>query len=255
MNFKQRKAQVKAYLGKTVDIKIDRPIGHVHRKDDYSLTYPVNYGYIPDVFGGDGEELDVYLLGVNEPVTEYTCRVIGIAHRENDVEDKLVAAPIGMAFYQNEIAEAIDFQEQYYKTTVESLYQKSCGVVFYLKKDNLIKYLLLFQASSKTWSFPKGHVEKGENEKQTATREVFEETGIKIQNLNSKRFELNYTIGNFIQRTIVLFLSEIDTEADIIKTDEIADFRYVTAEEAKKLLHSQYSSLIAEIENELRLYC
>ncbi len=114
-----RKALVKSYLGKTVEIKIDRPIGYVHHKEKYSLTYPINYGYIPDVLGGDGEELDVYLLGVDKPVSEYSAKIIGIAHRENDVEDKLIAAPDGMIFDQSQIAEAIHFQEQYYKTYVE----------------------------------------------------------------------------------------------------------------------------------------
>ena len=116
-----RKALVKSYLGKTVDIIIDRPIGYVHKKENYSLTYPINYGYIPGVIGGDGEELDVYLLGVNEPVTEYKAQIIGIAHRENDVEDKLIAAPVELNFTKEEIERAIHFQEQYYKTTVEVL--------------------------------------------------------------------------------------------------------------------------------------
>lgn len=114
-----RKALVKSYLGKTVDIKIDRPIGCVHKKEKYSLTYPINYGYIPSVIGGDGEELDVYLLGVDKPVTEYRAKIIGIAHRENDIEDKLIAAPVGLNFTKEEIEQAINFQEQYYETHIE----------------------------------------------------------------------------------------------------------------------------------------
>lgn len=116
-----RKALVKSYLGKAVDIKIDRPIGYVHKKENYCLTYPINYGYIPGVIGGDGEELDVYLLGVDKPVTEYSAEIIGIAHRENDVEDKLVAAPVDLNFTKEEVEQAIHFQEQYYRTTVEVL--------------------------------------------------------------------------------------------------------------------------------------
>lgn len=45
--------------------------------------------------------------------------VDGIVHRENDVEDKLVMAPEGVNFTQNEIAEQVHFQEQYYKTEIE----------------------------------------------------------------------------------------------------------------------------------------
>ena len=107
-----RKALVKSYLGKTVSISIDRPIGSVHPKHQ-DIVYPINYGFIPNVLGGDGENLDVYLLGVNKPVQEYTAKIIGIVHRENDVEDKLIAAPEGVIFNQADIAEKIHFQEQY----------------------------------------------------------------------------------------------------------------------------------------------
>lgn len=120
-----RKALVKSYLGKTVSISIDRPIGSVHPKHD-DIIYPINYGFIPKVLGGDGEELDVYLLGVAAPVKEYTARIIGIVHRRNDVEDKLVAAPEGLNFTVEEIMEAVGFQEQYYDSGVELLEEKNC---------------------------------------------------------------------------------------------------------------------------------
>lgn len=119
MDYLTRKNLVKSYLGKNVTIKIDRPIGYVHKKANYSLTYPINYGYISDVTGGDGEELDVYLLGVNEPAKEYTAKIIAIVHRYNDVEDKLIAVPEGMAFDKKEIEQAVCFQEQYYETEIE----------------------------------------------------------------------------------------------------------------------------------------
>lgn len=115
-----RKAIVKSYLGKTVNIKIDRPIGTTHPKHP-DIVYPINYGYIPNVIGGDGEELDVYLLGVNVPVSEYNAHVIGIVHRINDIEDKLVAAPIGITFTKEEISKAVHFQEQYYESEIEML--------------------------------------------------------------------------------------------------------------------------------------
>ena len=120
MTFAKRREQSRSYLGKTVDIEIDRPIGYVHKKPKYDLVYPINYGYIPGVLGGDGEELDVYLVGVDEPVKSYTCKIIGVVHRMNDVEDKLVGAPDGIAFSAEEIATAIDFQEKYYKTKIET---------------------------------------------------------------------------------------------------------------------------------------
>lgn len=119
MTVTERKALVKSYLGKTITIKIDRQIGYIHKKENYSLTYPINYGYIPGVLGGDGEELDVYLLGVDVPVSDYTGKIIGIVYRKNDVEDKLIAAPVGLNFTKEEIEQAINFQEQYYETHIE----------------------------------------------------------------------------------------------------------------------------------------
>lgn len=114
-----RKALVESFLGKTVSIEIDRPIGSVHPKH-HDIIYPINYGYIPNVIGGDGEELDVYLLAVDHPVKSYTGRIIGIIHRENDVEDKLVMSPCDMMFTANQISDMVHFQEQFYTTHVQT---------------------------------------------------------------------------------------------------------------------------------------
>ena len=113
-----RKALVDFYLGKTVRIEMDRPIGSPHPKRK-EIVYPINYGYIPGVLGGDGEELDVYLLGVDVPVEEYTAKIVAIVHRHNDVEDKLVAAPEGAIFTKDEIKKNIYFQEKYYDSEIE----------------------------------------------------------------------------------------------------------------------------------------
>lgn len=121
MTLEERHAQVESYLGKEVSIEIDRPIGYVHHKGDKTLVYPINYGYIPGVLGGDGEELDVFLVGVDIPVKTYMGRIIGIAYRADDVEDKLIMAPTGASFTAEEMAHAVYFQEKYYKTTIRAL--------------------------------------------------------------------------------------------------------------------------------------
>ena len=121
MTLSERHAQVESYLGKIVNIEIDRPIGYVHHKGEKTLVYPINYGYIPNVLGGDGEELDVFLLGVDTAVESFTGRIIGIVYRADDVEDKLVMSPEGMTFSAQEIAQAVHFQEKYYHTTIRAL--------------------------------------------------------------------------------------------------------------------------------------
>ena len=104
-------------IGKIVKVIVDRPLGTCHPRHR-DIRYPVNYGYIPGIMAGDGEEQDAYILGVNEPVKEFTGRVIAVIHRLDDVEDKWVVAPEGMAFSKQEIRELTHFQEQYFHTEI-----------------------------------------------------------------------------------------------------------------------------------------
>lgn len=248
----QSRDNISSMLGKIVDIKVDRPLGSVHPKHP-NIIYPVNYGYIPGTQSGDGEEIDVYLLGVKEPVEAYTCKIIGIVYRENDVEDKLIAAPVEMQFHQAELAATVQFQEQYYKTKIDALYHKSCGVILYRRVADGVEYLLLWQTCG-TWSVPKGHIEPGETETEAALREVWEEVGIRVEALDDFYGEVNYTLGNLIEKKVALFAAEIDmenTELEI-SPDEILEYRWVTAGEAKALLYPGYSAIFDQLEAQLK---
>lgn len=102
----------KDYIGKELNIKIDRPFGSKHPK--HGFIYPVNYGYVPNTISGDGEELDAYLLGVFEPVDEYTGKCIAIIHRTNDDDDKLVVVPLDKDYSNDAIEALVEFQEKYF---------------------------------------------------------------------------------------------------------------------------------------------
>ena len=110
--------EAKDFLGKTVTVTVERPMGSRHPEHP-SIFYPVNYGYIAGVMGGDGEELDAYILGVFAPVSEFTGRVVAIVHRLDDVEDKLVVAPEGITLTAAEVARATHFQEQYFTVEIK----------------------------------------------------------------------------------------------------------------------------------------
>ncbi len=105
--------RTKEYIGKKIDIKIDRKLGSKHPKHDF--IYPVNYGYVPNTISGDGEELDCYLLGVFEPVNEYTGKCIAVIHRTNDNDDKLVIVPDSKEFSNGEIEALTEFQERFFE--------------------------------------------------------------------------------------------------------------------------------------------
>lgn len=233
-----RKALVWSYLGKTVTVTVDRPAGSVHPKHS-ELIYPINYGYIEGVLGGDGEDLDVYVFGVTLPVNEFTGRVVAIVHRENDIEDKLVAAPLDMKPNQAEITEAISFQEKYFITRLEYLYHKSCGMIVFRSDRGVREYLLLHEAGANVWSFPKGHMEAGETEMQTAIREVKEEAGLAPKVIDGFKEEISYKIVPIYEKTVVLFLAE-SAEKVTIKRDEIADYRWADIKNAKSLLKHKF---------------
>ena len=121
----QREDLIRSLLGKTMDIVIDRPVGHTHVTKGITLHYTINYGYLPGVIGGDGEEQDVYILGVVEPLSRFRGRIIGVIRRQDDNEDKLVAAPEGMMFTRQQIREQTLFVEKYFSSTVESLFEEA----------------------------------------------------------------------------------------------------------------------------------
>src|SRR5690349_8189343 len=104
---------LRSYLGQTVRIVIDRPLGSRHPRDP-ELWYPLNYGYVPGTTSGDGAPIDAYLLGVYAPVAEAEGRVIAVIERADDVEDKLVVAPPGAAYTADQIAALVSFQEQFF---------------------------------------------------------------------------------------------------------------------------------------------
>lgn len=105
------------YIGKEVDVIIDRPIGSSH--PDYpDHIYLVNYGYVPNTISGDGEELDCYILGEYKPLKEYKGKCIAIIHRLEENDDKLIIVPNNKSFTDNEIRLLTDFQENYFESII-----------------------------------------------------------------------------------------------------------------------------------------
>ncbi len=108
---------VRSYIGKIVNVEIDRPLNSLHPK--HGFTYMCNYGYLPGTKGGDGEEIDAYVLGVNTPIKKFVGECIAIIHRTNDDDDKLVVVPPGYkTVSDSEILSTVNFQEQFFKSVL-----------------------------------------------------------------------------------------------------------------------------------------
>lgn len=106
----------KQYLGKKVEVVMDRPLGSRHPKHD--LIYEVNYGFIEGVKAPDGEELDAYYLGITEPVEKASGEVVAIIHRIDNDDDKLIVVPEGIVLTDEEIMKQVNFQEKWFKSIV-----------------------------------------------------------------------------------------------------------------------------------------
>ena len=104
-------------IGKVVKVVVDRPLGTHHPKHN-DLIYSVNYGYVPEIVAPDGEEQDAYILGINEPISEFVGKVIAIIHRLDDIEDKWIVAPENKTFSKEEIEKSVAFQEKFFNTEI-----------------------------------------------------------------------------------------------------------------------------------------
>ena len=243
-----RKISAKNYLGKTVTVNVTRPVGTKHpiRKN---IMYPINYGVADGQPGADGEPMRAYVLGVKTPVSSFTGTVIGIIHRGGDCGERLVLAPAGVYINQARIEEAVHFREKFYDITVDALYQKSAGMIVYRKTPEGIKYLLLFQKRSGTWSFPKGHMEMCETELQTAKREVFEEIGQHLRPHKNFRHSVTYRLAAPCRKTVVLFLAE-SNDPKIVFESVMSEYRWLKYDDACRLFwNSNYRRILAEAES------
>lgn len=107
----------KPFLGKEVEVAVDRMLGSKHPK--HGFVYEVNYGYIPGTKAPDGEELDAYVLGIDRPMEIFSGVCIAIIHRLNDDDDKLVVIPKVLGnMSDKEIRMATNFQEQFFTSVI-----------------------------------------------------------------------------------------------------------------------------------------
>ena len=100
-----------------IEVVIDRPLHSAHPQEP-DLIYEVNYGYVPETIAPDGDEIDVYVLGANEPLERCEARVIAIIRRRDDVEDKLVATLAG-DWDEASIVRATEFQARFWDSWVD----------------------------------------------------------------------------------------------------------------------------------------
>jgi len=110
-------------------------------------------------------------------------------------------------------------------------YEKSCGAVIFRKAEDW-NVLLIRHTKGKHVSFPKGHMETGETESQTAEREILEETGLKVRVDRRFRAENRYNIRPDTQKLVVIFAAVTRQSELQPQPEEIAEAYWLPVEQA-----------------------
>ena len=109
----------------------------------------------------------------------------------------------------------------------------SCGAILFTNKGNKLHFVIV-QEQAGAYSFPKGHMEKGETELETAQREVFEETGLHPEFLPGFREEDEYDLAEKpgTRKRVIYFLAEYRGEPLIPRQGEIRRIQLLPYEKA-----------------------
>lgn len=221
---------IKFIMGKSVTVTCDRTYTVV---GEDKKRHVVNCGYVRLA---DGKiDRPAYIIGVEEPVAEYTGDIISAVHVKNEKKDAWVIAPPGKVYCEPAIRTLLSRFIRSKNASYACLYEKSCGAVMFSEESGVRKFILIKNMSGHI-GFPKGHMEYGESEYDTAKREIYEETGVKTDIIDGFCESYNYSVNSFVRKTAVYFVApyrESDIKMDIM---EISEYILVTFEEGMKIL-------------------
>lgn len=217
-------------LGKFVKVRVTAPMYSFNKR--FGFRYQLNYGIVENVKTVKNTVQCAYIMGINHPVRNFDGRVIAIVRRNGGKGIVWVVAPKSTRFIIHDIKDAIDFAEGKNGYHIECYYESSCGAVVFRDDGRERRFLLIRNKRSAHWGFPKGHIEKGESNEQTAMREVREETGIDITLMPEFSRCSDYTIQGRIEKNVVIFLgkarqTELNRQEEEI--DECGWFAYADA--------------------------
>ena len=229
-------------LGRFVKVRVTSPMYSYNNR--FGFKYKLNYGIVEDHKTRKNTVQCAYIMCINHPVRNFDGRVIAIVKRNGGKGIVWVVAPKSTRFIVNDIRDAIDFAEGKNGYTIDSLFERSCGAVVFRKENNEIRYLLIRNRRSAHWGFPKGHVEPGETDEETAIREVAEETGLSIRILPGFVKKSDYTIQGKIEKSVSIFLAETEETDYTLQVEEIEECGWFEYEKAMSTLNYENDKTI-----------
>lgn len=160
--------------------------------------------------------------------------IVATAVFDKDDERFIVAAE-NSVYYEPELRQSISYLRNTELVSIKCLYEKSCGAIIYYIAKTSTRILLVKNNNGRYWSFPKGHIEIGETEMQTAVREIKEETNLDVEIKDNFREVSEYCPFGRIRKKVVFFLAQAFTENVKIQREEIAEYIWVDIQQARKL--------------------
>lgn len=106
-------------------------------------------------------------------------------------------------------------------------YEKSCGAIVIQGEK-----ILIIQQAAGHWGFPKGHVEDGETEVETAIREIKEETNLDVEIDESHRYVEHYSPKEGVEKDVVLFVAKMIGGEIKAQEEEVQKIKWLSYEEA-----------------------
>lgn len=114
--------------------------------------------------------------------------------------------------------------------------EKSCGAIIWQERDAMPQVLVLRHKNGGHWAFPKGHVESGETEEETALREIREETGLKVKLHRGFREMVTFSPKPQVMKDVVYFAATPTGGSLKRQVEEVLDIRWARLSEALKLV-------------------
>lgn len=200
--------------------------------------------YSAQITSVSGRCKSAYVIS-HKPVTEYfEGIVVAVAEFDGLDGERPIISQYGEVFYEPELRQVLSKLKNIKLKSIVCLYEKSCGAVIFYKSRQNTKILLVKNSNGRYWSFPKGHIEDGENEHQTAIREIKEETGLDVVIEKGFREISEYCPFGKIRKRVVFFLAQAFTDNVKIQEEEIDSYIWVDLQQARKMCSYDNLSLI-----------
>lgn len=138
-------------------------------------------------------------------------------------------------------------------------HEKSCGALVFRREAGTGTYYILMIRHRRGGyrSFPKGHMEAGESERQTAVREVMEETSVRIRIRSPFRQRIRYSPTPGVSKDVIYFLARTENPEIHAREGEIAEVEWIPVRGAEpKLSHANdravFRAALRALRRELR---